>query len=698
MVVRRTSRSRSTSRVPRWYWIAGLLAVLVLAGGSAVVWRGCSRRGPDPYAAWGGMTKEEFLKKRKQREEEEAKQQAEAAKRAEEEKKKKEEEAAAKKAAEKQQQSEANGQPEQKVAKSNTDSSDESATTTSASELPPVPEEFTSWKDFDYFVARLTNHPQLPRAVEHRLNNTPRDERQAEFFEKLLVLDLPPGLKKFVGTRAAEEEGRGGDRETASAAVEAITEALSRNGTAEARRTLTGLLAGTVSAGKESAAPAAALRALAVNPTAENERLLALAVFEPEKIIAWGGRETAPEKLREQAVAALAEHGKSGVRLLAAKRFVEPSCPAQAKKLLAQVWLRPHPENLEAYVFLIERPELDAQVRSQALNRLTELSGWAMRQFLGIADVDASAQVSALGTLDPEFPYRVAQQLWKADLARAIDARRTTVRSMEEAREWVLLAATVPRADVRSRLGRLLERRWEEGPPVASSSGANGQEGLVVEPGILAVLKNARRNRPTANQAAAKTRNTGQRLSPQAKDPWLDFEQAIVHDLCRRLAAAAVLPNRAKESDKATADDSGESSGMPIPLHPRAEIDVQYVVRWPGDHAAKLASLAPDPLEVAYVRIEQRARPMNVRGHYERTLKGPKMHPTKEGVWLETLLPGKNGAVRSVDVLLSRANPKVDAPPDEMQEITVEILSVTVTGMEAATRRAGTSESTDEIP
>jgi len=697
MVVRRASRSQATRAIPRSYWIVGLVVILVLMGGSALVWRGCSRRGPNPYAAWGGMSKEEFLKKRKQREEEEAKQEAEAAKRANEEKKKRDEEAAAKRLAEeKQKKAENKAKPQQRVVRPNSDDEDGSGTPEPPPQLPPVPNEFAAWKDFDFFVARLTNHPQLPRAVEHRSNSTPRDERQAEFLEKLLVRQLPAGLEELVkGWRSGED----GDRDVPSAAVEAITIALARNGTAPAQRTLAALLAGTLTAVNDQAATVATLRALALNPSEENNRLLAQAVFEPEKIRAAGRQQMAMENLRQQAVAALAEHGKGSLRLLAARRFVDPSCPPEARKLLTQVWLQPHPENLEAYVFLNERPEIDAQVRSQILRRLVELSGQAVRHFLGGAVLAPPTEVPPNVAPDPELPYRIARQLWKADLARVIDARRTTIRSMDEARDWVLLAATVPRSDVRSRLVRLLERRWEEGPPVAIASGGYGREPVVVEPGILAVIRSARLKRLAGNQAAAKARGGPAQRNPPSKDPWLDFEEAVVRDFCQRFSEAAALPNHGAEGDKPASRGGGGEATLPIALHPRAEVVAEYCVRWPGSHAEKLASIAPEPMDVCYVRIEQKARPMSVRGHYERTVKGQKIHPIKDGVWLETLLSAKDGSARSIDVLLTRANPKAEAPPDETQEITVEILSVAVAAMETTpARRAGANEPTETIP
>jgi hypothetical protein len=287
--------------------------------------------------------------------------------------------------------------------------------------------------------------------------------------------------------------------------------------------------------------------------------------------------------------------------------------------------------------------------------------------------------------------------LWKADFARLIDARRTTIRSMDDARDLVLLAATVPRSDVRSRMLRMLERRWEEGPTALKSAGY--AETVVAEPGILAVLKSVRRGRPAASQTASKTRNS-QNQKPK-KDPWVDFEEGLLKDFCRRCSEVAVPPDHGDRTKPRPAAGSAEEDddAFPVALHPRSAVVAEHRVQWPGNHAVKLASISPEPMEVTYVRIEQKARPWSLRGYYERTLRAARAHPIQDGVWIETVLPAaKDGRTRSIDVLLTRANSKADAPPDEIQELTVEILAVAIPPLEigpAAKQRPGTDHQAD---
>jgi hypothetical protein len=197
----------------------------------------------------------------------------------------------------------------------------------------------------------------------------------------------------------------------------------------------------------------------------------------------------------------------------------------------------------------------------------------------------------------------------------------------------------------------------------------------------------------------------GNQNQKQPKDPWVDFEEALLRDFCHRFSEVAASPRRGDEAKPQPTVGSTEEGGegtFPVALHPRAEVVAEYTVQWPGKHAGKLAAIEPEPMDVTYVRIEQKARPSSLRGHYERSLKGQKIHPLKDGIWIETVLPAaKDGLTRSIDVLLTRANPKADTPPDEPQELTVEILSVDIPPLETssgAKRRTTADPEADASP
>jgi hypothetical protein len=357
-------------------------------------------------------------------------------------------------------------------------------------------------------------------------------------------------------------------------------------------------------------------------------------------------------------------------------------------------------------VLLCDSDDLDGQVKTQIRKHLVEASGQAMQHFLGIADG------RAVPSADSEWPYRVARRLWTAQFGLVFDARRTTVRSIDEARDLVLLAATVPRSDVRARLQRILERRWEEGPAALKSAG--WAQTILSEPGILAVLKSTRRNRPVTAQPESKDRGNSvqqrkerreSKEKKEKKDPWLDAEELLVGEFCRRFSLAALSQVRsatATPRPTPALPDESHDPPFPVALHSRAAVVAKYRVQWPGNHAGKLADTAPDPMEISYLRIEQKARPWSVRGHYERAVKGHKVHPLKDGIWIEAIVPAaKEGRTRSIDVLLTRANPKAETPPDEAQELTVEILTVDIPPLEVAggvSRRTATDPDADASP
>ncbi len=677
MVSYRATRWRKKRRIPWALWGAAVAVAAVVLGGSVLVWRGC-RQGADPATAeWGGMSKEEWLKQHKQRQEKEAKQEAL--------------EAQKETAAKKKQEGEAKRAAEEKKRAREAAQQTPKTQSEQPPDLPPVPQEFTQWKDLDYFVARLTGNPRLVLAVEYRSQHSPQNEEEATFFRKLLAPQFVAEVKALLGGRNSVPSAQ---RDAPTAVIGAITAALGKNGTPAARQTLVELLTGTLSTENDQVAVQAALKALADHPFRENDIALLAALTQPDKFRPPGQGQVTPEALQRQALIAIEQDGKSGVRLRAAERFVDPACPPELRKLLAPLWDKPHPDSLEAYALLCKSDCPAPQAKARIRKHLADSSSQALEHFLGVADGRTAP------SLDPEWPYRVARLLWNVEFTSVFDVRRTAIDSMEEGRDLVLLAATVPRDDVRTCLVRVLERRWEEGPTALKSAGWT--QTVLSEPGILAVLKTARRGRPVASQPNPKDRRD---LKQQRKDPWVDAEETLVRRFCRRFFDAALSQARSQEMKPPppVAPPNHDADPSPaVALHPRATVVAEYRVQWPGTHAGKLADIAPDPMDISYVRIEQKARPWSVRGHYERTIKGHKVHPVNDGIWIEAILPAaKDGRTRSIDVLVTRANAKADTPPDEPQELTIEILAVAIPSLAAepaVNRRAAAEPNPDASP
>jgi hypothetical protein len=82
-----------------------------------------------------------------------------------------------------------------------------------------------------------------------------------------------------------------------------------------------------------------------------------------------------------------------------------------------------------------------------------------------------------------------------------------------------------------------------------------------------------------------------------------------------------------------------------------------------------------DPLDVYYVRIEERSRPGRILAYYRRQWESSEQRPTQGGAWLDYCGGGAQAdRKRSIDVLVTRAAPGAPALADEELDLVVEIL------------------------
>jgi hypothetical protein len=214
---------------------------------------------------------------------------------------------------------------------------------------------------------------------------------------------------------------------------------------------------------------------------------------------------------------------------------------------------------------------------------------------------------------------------------------------------------------------------------------------------MLAVLKTVRRSQPAASRGGVK-RSPGPgrigvgrsdpqdqgEVSKRPQEPWLQAEEALLRGLCQRFLTAGLAQARARRATASEGEDEAAEPPPPVVLHPRAAVLAAYQIQWPGVYRDKLAGETLDAMEVSYVRTEDQGRLRTVQGHYERNLKPHQLHPLADGVRIEALqVAAKDGRIRSIDVLVTRANPKADRPLDEPEQLTVEILSVAIPALQA---------------
>ena len=70
--------------------------------------------------------------------------------------------------------------------------------------------------------------------------------------------------------------------------------------------------------------------------------------------------------------------------------------------------------------------------------------------------------------------------------------------------------------------------------------------------------------------------------------------------------------------------------------------------------------------------------------YYRRQLPDCEEHRIEQGVWLDAMsATGESGAVRSIDVLITKANKNLPELADQEQRIIVEVLAVECAGIAA---------------
>ena len=489
-----------------------------------------------------------------------------------------------------------------------------------------------------------------------------------------------------------------------------IAKTLAANRTSAGRELIADILAGTLRLEDDEALLQATLKAMAETPSDENNSVLLAALTQPGVVRAFGQGRITPADLQRLALGVIDQSGGSGIRQRLAKEIAEPACAADLRNLAIPLLERNRPENLEAQSLLFRSARMAPEVETRIERQLLECSHKAVIQVFGLGD--DRMRTAALGAeTNGEWVARAVRVLWDRGVAALLNERQVAMDTLGQSPTTVLLAATIPRTEARLRLARTLARHWEESPDALVSAGWT--KSFFGEPGILPVLKSVRDTRPNADseeakRAAASVRSSAKRGDPskseaearktekgkseKARKAWLAAEEAVVREYCRRLLIAGLEKARDRRASDRAKDAENAVPLAGITLHPEASVVASHRVRWPGVQAAKDGGAGCEPVDVSYVRIEEMGFPRAVLGHYLRVFKQrmdkpAQTHSISDGVWLEGLVSNdEDGQCRSVDVLLTRANAKSETPPDKRQEITVEVLVVTVPSLQAGPR------------
>ncbi|MGQ9914255.1 MAG: hypothetical protein ACUVQQ_07900 [Thermogutta sp.] len=644
------------------------LALLVL------VVTGCGKKDPR-LQAWGGMSREEWLAQYKQRKEQELSE-AEAERQSAEAKRQAEEAAAAARARKPRTQTRAKGPDPQRSLESEEQPASPPVSVTETPQPPPsdLPENFADWTLDHYQRAWEEKDPRFYPAVTALGSLHVGDPAAGETLQQLLNWGVARMRSASSGSAAADD----------AMYLRAVAAALLRNRTGPAD-------AGWIRAWREAleqrdAAVAGILLELILSPSgAENDRVFQ-AVAEaltqlPAGESAWlvSGLETG---LR----------GADGeLRRAIWDRFANlPDSPL--RKAVVDVVTRSEDANVMLVLDVLPTLPPDRQAAEWE-----QLQQWSFSLWRAIVPGGAeSGPYRSTSWSRPAVPV-----LWSEEIGDKTCRALDRVVFVRESVGPVVFAASLPRPEVRAALLELFRRRWSEDPRGLLSAAE------YADPGLIPILKRLLREhqdlttakfspRMIAALAPAGNGPVGPRL-PREMAPaqpvagvaksradyqaWLDETYALIDRWMNHAAAGSVLDRRRDWDAETLLGWKVHSDDCP-----------GYAASWvlfPADGAAE-ASERPTLLELAYVRLADRAKPVAVVTHYRR-IGAFRERLLPFGIWLDRWEEDDGRSWTSTDVRITAAKPHPAAATSEEQDLFVEIFFVRASIALPEDREAGSS-------
>lgn len=656
-------------RLPRWLAVSVLLAFLALATGGC---GGCGRKSPsgDPFAKWGGMSKEEWLKQKAERDAAKAKEEEEAKKKAE----------AARQQKARQQAAEAKRRADELAAAKGKSTPKESAARIKAAaqqELPPLPAAVADWQDKDFLLARITGDPMLVPAVNYVASHRVGDDGAARLLGRLLQPSTLGELREEIGGLTRRRSSARSSRK--SSLVEAIIAALGANDTDVARQFLRTLVTGEFETEDDKTAAFAALKALVDHPGAENEAILFHLLVSPDEVRLPDCGDVTADQLRSQALTWLEPTASVQLRLRLARSLVDGQVTGTVESSLESLLTSPHPSNLEAQIVLYQASLAGRAALGETIEgNFFGYSSQALGELFGLPRPEQPPPDEA------DLSSRVAEWLWGPQFQGLLGLRLARLNSFKEAPEATLLACTMPDDATRSNLYQLVRRCWYEGPATFEPF-VSGES--FCDPGLLVVLKlSDRENQPVSppgNRAYTPSeRDKIDEVMKARREMAEDWEEAIMTFLesqCRHFETAADQRAIYGRRPSAYAASRPAAADLPTALYPDTEVVATYRLDWPNIAGTASAVLPPGRIRVRYVQIRGEMQEVAVGGFFRRQFKSPIEREAEHGQWIDAVRDGHEpGRLESVDVRIRPAAPDRPTLPNEKQLMIVDILSVEI--------------------
>ncbi len=379
-----------------------------------------------------------------------------------------------------------------------------------ASTQPNFPDDISKWQKGDFMRARQENNPKLLEAVAYLGEKFPGKEQVAQ------------GLADMLKTPKSSDPNAIYSQTTMPGLLEAVIEALGRNGSPAARETLKQILSGKITTDDDSRAVDAVLKTLVQIPSAENEKIIVQVITSPEQIRpATTQGAIQPATMRSSALELVKQNPSEGLTLKLAENLVqkgpEPNDPVM------DFLLQDNPAFLNAQLLLYKSEELNpdtkAKLEQYFLNRSSQAIGmtmgipsgiegtasapgstWTIPQSSGRdirmsppgpgsanAETTPGEAAKDKPTTDYERGAYLAKLLWNEPLVGLLSEHLADVRLLDRSSQDIVLASTLPLNSIRAGMFKMLKKRMGDSPQPLETAGWSDK--VLNDPGLLVVMK-----------------------------------------------------------------------------------------------------------------------------------------------------------------------------------------------------------------
>jgi len=233
-------------------------------------------------------------------------------------------------------------------------------------------------------------------------------------------------------------------------------------------------------------------------------------------------------------------------------------------------------------------------------------------------------------SLEPDVVEKGANFLWSPKSITVIVSQLEKATDLTTASDVLLLASTIPGADVRNAIFETFLRLHPSG---ADGLNASGFFSDVHDPGMLVILKTLPRTRPTKD-------------APGTMDSWTSGTESLVLAL-------------RDELKRASGNLKPYTGTLPVRLHKNATAEVSVMVQLPAGTSQQPPDAIPAATTVYYTRTKftpQKKRDTDdLTAHYESRTSGYSRPDVAKGVmWIEGVKVLPNGHRRTLDVVIEK--------------------------------------------